>query len=450
MRIFFKIMAVIILLLLIFLVGIFKFRQHQANQILIPKNTTAIIKVNMDEIYKSLAFNMIAHPGFYFNSFKKDSTSTADKLESGLNIPASIYFYTVKGQASTTLFTRFNIDDPAAFESFLKNTLRLTVSKKQNGTNYAKNGPGNVVLYFNSKDVAMAVSGKAANFGQILTDILLQKNFEPVSSSYNFKTITNDKEHISFIEAGNSGNINFKNGELLFSYVRNQTVNTTLKSGISHSVPNGESIAYLWYNGSLSEQNTRKFQYKNLKIQHDSINKYFDDYLDFEWTKSMSKTDSVITYEYNDDFEKVEKISLQKNSLPLFALQLDLKSVGLKNYLSKIGLIDPDSSTINRNIFPVYKVYTAETDKSLTFSTQKNFKINAKTIKSDDFFYLNINFYKLNEALKTPLIAGYTKALKRLEIKGNVMESKRLKFNGKMELIKPEINSLYQIIKSIY
>lgn len=448
MKKFLKITAVIILLLPIFFVGIFKFRQHQADQIHIPKNTTALIKVSIDEIYKSLALNMIAHPGFYFKSFKKDSTSKTDKLESGLTIPASIYFYTIKGQASTTLFTRFNIDDLSEFEAFLKNTLQLTVSKKQNGITYAKNRLGNVALYFNSKNVAMAVSGKAANFGQILTDILKQKNFEPLAGSDNYKTITNDKEHISFIEGENGGNINFKNGELLFSYIRNQPVNTKFKTGIIHRIPNENSIVYLWYNGSLSEHNTKSFQYKNLKIQPDTINKYFDDRLDFEWTKSITKTDSVITYEYNDDFEKVEKISLQENSLPLFSLQLDLKSMGLKNYLSKIGLINPDSGTVNKSIFPLYKVYATETDKNLTFSTQRNLKSNTKKIKSDDFFYLSVNFLKLNAALKTPLIAGYTKALKGLEIKGNMIEGKSLKFNGKMKLVNPEINSMYQIIRS--
>jgi hypothetical protein len=68
MKKFLKITAAIVILLLIFFVGMFKYRRYVAEQTLIPKNATSLIKINVDELYKTLASNMLGNPGYYFKS----------------------------------------------------------------------------------------------------------------------------------------------------------------------------------------------------------------------------------------------------------------------------------------------------------------------------------------------------------------------------------------------
>ena len=68
MKKFLKITAAIVILLLIFFAGVLKYRRYQAGQTLIPKNATGIIKINVDELYQTVALNILGNPGYYLKS----------------------------------------------------------------------------------------------------------------------------------------------------------------------------------------------------------------------------------------------------------------------------------------------------------------------------------------------------------------------------------------------
>ena len=149
MRKSFKITAAILVSLLIFFVAVFKYRQYQANQISIPGNAAAVLKVNVDEVLKTMAANMISNPGFYLKSNDNQKTSIKkNKLASGLQIPASIYFYAIQNQPATAVFTRFDLKSYPNFETFLTATLRLKISRRQQGINFATSSLGNVVICY--------------------------------------------------------------------------------------------------------------------------------------------------------------------------------------------------------------------------------------------------------------------------------------------------------------
>lgn len=447
MKKFLKITAVILISLLVFFVGTFKYRQYKANQISIPKNTTSLIKIGVDEIYKSLAANMIANPQFYFKyNLRKDTKSNFDAFEHGLKIPASIYFYNITNTPITTFFSRFEIKEIKEFENFLKNTLHLQIFKKIEGVNLAKSKFGNFVIAYNSNSAAIALAIQTENYEPILLNLLKQKDFVKINNS-RFKELLKRKEHLAFNNKENNGWINFNNGIINFS---NDflTKDIILLRSVKHRKLSENTIMSFWLSGNFKPLRNKVYKYKNFSLNRDSLLKYYNGNVDFEWTNSIQQTDSIITYEYNDNFEKVEKVSLQNRNIPLFFANIETKTNGFKNYLAKQDLVNLDSNTINRNVFPLYKVFVNDNIEYLNFSTQKAKAINANKVSSEDFFYLNVDFIKLTKQLEMPVITNYFKVLKRFEIKGKTTNKGKANLKGKLQLKDENINSLYQILKS--
>ncbi|WP_231427634.1 MULTISPECIES: DUF4836 family protein [Pedobacter] len=448
MKKFLKITAVLILSLLIFFVGTFKYRQYKANQISIPKNATSLIKISIDEIYKSLAKNMIANPGYYFKSdLKKDTTSKLKDFDHGLSISAAIYLYSIDNQPNTALFTKLEIDDVKKFENFLKNVLQFNIVKQKDGINLAKSKLGNVALLYNKDYAAVAISGMAANFNSTLNDILDQKNNTSISDSQ-FSNLTKSTQHIAFSNCSNEAYINFESGTVKFDYTFLSKAIIPSKKPSHKKFDNASTISF-WMNADLKALHSNPLKIKNTQLHQDSVLKYYRGYLDFEWLNTLNQTDSIITYEYNDDFEKVEKVTLQKINIPNITVGIDADAKGLQNYLDQKDVINLNSGTINKSFFPLYKVYVSKMNKQFLLSTGKNPKTKSAMIQSDDFLGLNINFLKLRREANFPLITRYFQNLQKLEIKGKAISNRKVNITGDLSFKNDKINSLYQILKML-
>jgi len=448
MKKFLKITAAIVILLLIFFAGVLKYRRYQAGQTLIPKSATGIIKINVDELYQTIALNMLGNPGYYFKSdVKKDNAIKTDKLATGLAIPARIYLYNLNGQPAGTIFSRLEVKNSEDFENFVKNVLHLQVIKNAKGITTAKSRLGNLVLCYNNKAVAVVITTQIKDFESVLIDILNQKNVVKANESP-FKVALDQKQHVVFANGENNGWIDFKSGSINFSnvFLANNILPSTKPA---HHQSSKNSTISFWINANLKPNKDKIYKFRNYTIEQDSLIKYYNGNLDFEWTNSITQTDSVITYEYNDDFEKVEKVSLQKRNIPSISANVASKGNGLKNYLAKQGLINLNSNTVNKNAFPLYKVFVNSNQENLNFSTVKKQNIPTSKVESTDFLYLNVDLIKLGKQLEIPFFTNYFKTLKRLEIKGKLMEGKKVKVDGKLELKDENINSLYQILKSL-
>lgn len=447
MKKFLKITAAIIFSLLIFFVGIFKYRQFRANRILISKNAVTVIKISVDEIYKSLAANLIANPGFYFKSdLKKEPFSKTDRFENGLKIPASIYFYTIDKAPETTIFSRLEIKNFDEFEGFLQNTLHLQISKRNGNLRIAKSKLGNIVICYNDENAALALATQIEDYEPILLDILNQKKFIKLSNS-NFSKLLEQKEHLAFSNKENNGWVSFNNGAINLS--NEFSANNLIPTKGKHQKLNEKATISFWLNANLKSTENKIYKYKNISLEQDSLLKYFNGNIDFEWINSFQKNDSVITYEYNDDFEKVEKISVQKKLVPNFIINVNTKTNGLKKYLAKQGLVNLDSNVIDKNIFPLYYVFVNESPKNLSLSTQKAISVNNENVLANDFVYLDVDFQKLSKQINEPIVTKYFKLLDRLKIKGKVLTGGKANLNADLELKNKDINSLYQLLKSL-
>jgi hypothetical protein len=445
MKKFLKITAAIVILLLIFFVGMFKYRRYVAEQTLIPKNATSLIKINVDELYKTLASNMLGNPSYYFKSdFKKDTSNKPDKFNNGLKIPASLYFYTIE-RKSGIYFSRFEVKNVNDFENALRNLMHLEITKKTEGTNIAKSKLGNVVIYYNSKSAAISLSVNVENVDKELMDILNQKNFVKAIDS-KFKYASKSVQHIAFETALHQGSFDFDNGVVNFNdlVIADQIIPTnTHNRGYNKS-----AIASLWLNADFKNVTHRAFKTKNFSIDPDSILKYYKGSVDFDWSSTIQQTDSIVTYDYNDDFEKVAKVSLQKRDVPQFSIAINADASGLKNYLAKQKIINLDSNQVNKSAFPLYQVFVESDQQNLYLGTKKQMSFKNESVPSPDFFYFFVNFEKLQNKSAIGQLSTYLTPYKTLNISGKLVEHK-MQFDGKLELVNKDINSLYQILKGL-
>lgn len=449
MKKFFKITAAILVLLLIFFVGTFKYRQFNANRVLIPANASSLIKINTDEIYKSIGLNMIANLGYYLKSGEKKSSSGVDtkKFDSGLDIPASLYFYTIAGKSKDLLFTRFSIKDSTAFKNFITKTLSLNPVKNIGKRVYFTMSKDNrLTIFYNKTSAALSFSLRTEDSEQALLDILNEKNFINVNES-NFSDVNKYNDHILlFTDQENIAKLNFNTGSINVNYEFTTKVLIPAEKPTSR-VFSPESTMSLWLNAKLEKTENKLLKLKDFSLERDSILKYYHGYLDAEWTNSTQQVDSVITYDYNDDFEKVEKISLQKHSVPNLSVNVAAHASGLKHYLQQQNFIIADGNVVNKAVFPLYKLFVSNEKENLVFSTQKNQKLNFKSEQTSDFFHLNVNFTKLNQQISLPFITNQAKSLKTLEVKGKSIGNNKVRIEGEFKFNNTDINALYQLLK---
>jgi len=446
MKKFLKIIAAIILSLLIFLVSVLKYRQYQANQLLIPKNANVLIKISVDEIYKSVLMNMIKNPAYYFKQNKTGiKYPETNRFKHGLKIPASIYFYTITNQPKTALFSRFVIKDFVAFEKFVKQTLKLDIKGKQKEAYFAQNKTGNLAICYNKKIVSITISGNQKNFQQILLNLLEDENLQQLND-HPFSAIGSMNDHISIISTNNTTSVNFLAGKIEFS---NMAVNSQFSPAKkpSHRSFKKESTVSFWLDASWKAQSPLNITHSNVVLNKDSLIKYYNGYLDFEWAGTTLQADSVISYEYNDDFEKVAKTSIQNKKVPDANFYIKTKGHQLYQYLANQHAINQIDTTLNKSFFPLYKIYATKNSQALILSSSKKNKNDSTFINTDDFLGLNINVLKMQREVEIPLFASYFKPLKHLEVRGKFIKPNKVNVTGTLEFVNRDINAIYQIIK---
>ena len=114
--------AIVISVLLLIFKGFLMYRNYASYSNVIHKDAVNIVKIHVDGIVTSIAYNAIKNPNYYSKIPEKDKDTTEDKDSrgKGFGIPASIFLYTIKGKSASTIFTSFKISDANDFKDYLK------------------------------------------------------------------------------------------------------------------------------------------------------------------------------------------------------------------------------------------------------------------------------------------------------------------------------------------
>jgi len=445
MKKFLKITAAIVLLLLICYFGFFKYRQIQANNVSIPVSTNALLKINVDELYKTIAISYIKHPKQYSGTDKKGIKEKVDDLNTGLKIPANIYLYALKGKAKTTFFSTFEIADNLVFNRFIQKKSVLPLIKKDG--NFFQSKDSTFCILFNKTTVAFAYTPQKEQVKTTLVEILNRKNMIKVGES-RFNQLINLSDHILFQNTGNFSKINFTDGKISFS---NEFINQMIVPAAKpqHRVLNPESTVSMWLNAKFKSDLLKKNQTGTPSLlSKDSFFRFYKDYVDFEWTNTITQVDTVVGYEYNDDFERVEKKILQDRKIPSISMNLTANDREVSDYLNSLGVLDQSTGKISSSIIPLYQVYFKGNSGNIQLSTVQSAKPDLKRTSSDDFFYFKVDFKKLIKQASMPLIADKLGAFSQLEIKAKSIGKDKIKLESELLFLNEDANALIQLLKA--
>ncbi|WP_443938392.1 hypothetical protein [Pedobacter sp. MW01-1-1] len=429
----FRILAASILLLLICCIGYFGYRRYQANKVLVPSSVVSVLKINTFALAKTISISAVKHPKEYDNELEKQ----IENLGNGLEISGDIFMYALKNASQSALFTTFDIKDSVRFLHFIKTQKVFPLEKE--GSNFYQSADSTFAILFNEKTVALAYSAKKEKLEPTLKSLLAKKNLVKLAETA-FKDILYVDDHISYQNKTQHLKINFEDGKALLCAELTDTKLEPVQQP-KHRKLNPNNIINFWINARIKPSaGSNKNKAANLQSLYSS-------YLDFEVITSGHKIDTIVTYDYDANFNQIEKRTFQKSDGYTLSLRLDKDAKNLKDYFKKIGAYNHATDKITYPLLPDFEFYLTGDKYVSQLSTEKDYVFNQEKIPSNDFFFLQIDFLKFNKLPFMQSVSNF-KIYKKLEVKGYAVDAKKIKIDAELTFLNEEKNALINLFQN--
>ncbi len=336
----------------------------------IPKTATEVVHINVRQIEQHLLFDALKNPLKYIDlkGRKKDKVS----LRRTISIPRNMLFFTNTSTLKSAWFSSFiSLKKRDAFERYLLQEGFQEIKNNELGLF----GKGRLVIGILHEKMMIAFK-KRQNESVVdaLQDLFQETNFYQKDDGL-LKLISNSESDLSYVNtADNFLEGNFKND--LFEIKGN--VIFELFNDISFREPSENTVGFIAAQINNEHPFFKSFVTEDVKRKFDDVTKLSLDSIVNKWNgnlvlnlKSVDKRiDTIVTYEYDDDFNKLEKKSIQELSVPDVRFELGDKD-SLYSYFSHSNAIKTvDGDTLFTSI-PLYKMFARNQDDGLHIFTQK-------------------------------------------------------------------------------
>ena len=407
---FFIVFAIVLVVLYLW-----RYKQSQVFENRVPASASKVVNVNLRQIENHLLFDFLANPITYLkprkrkDSLKKPRTS----LTKGISIPQNVLFYTnseeFKNNWFSSIITINNLEKLSRFlvkEKFAQRT-------EGNFVFYTK---ANVVLAIKDEQLIMGLkSDKKATIFQLLISLFDVKDYLPEDDTI-LKPLINSESDVSFSSGDDWLEANFNKGV----FELQGKLSSDLFVTNANQTPNANGIVSL--SGKINRHNSTFKQFLAVKkekfneITHLSLDSIVDKWngkLNMNIASVEQKTDTIVSYEYDDDFNKVEIKSTQEKKIPSLGLTLGQeKSSSLSDYFySKNAIQIIENDTVFTAI-PIYKFLATDVEENFELYVTKKEKQSASMVTNSKLnFYFNAEKY-MESPLDIPLNKDQKKLLK--------------------------------------
>lgn len=425
-----------ILLLLLVVYGYFSWRKYNAFKDAVHADAALIIKIDADQLYFKLAMDYLGNPSYYNEQAKKST-------ESGLNIPAQVFIYTVKSKSAQAYFCTLPVADLQALKIFLRKKMGITAFRDMGRYVSGTSADGRLTVAYNAHTFTAGYALNKENVADIIVDLLERKNLLSDQDPRMTRLKALDQD-LAYIAGAHTGTGEFRDGSLHIEGDFNLK-GTTIKEGIlRHRVFDSNAVVKMW----LSAQPALNTGHKEIRIKDhvvnpDSLLKYCNGYFDLELGNPVSQTDTVVTYEYDDDFEKEAVLAPRVVKVPGINSVVAGNAAGLLSYLKKADLVQ--GLTLNKDVFPLYKVYFHTDRSSMVLGTAKSQLASALKELTPYFFYLEADLVRLKAQGLIPLFGHYTGQATRLLVKAKRKGDDKNHFTIDLYFKRKDINALGQL-----
>lgn len=293
-----KVIASLILLLAVTAYFVLFYKDKKLR--FIPENADAVVLIDVKNLTRQYIFSLISHPSQWGSKTK--GKSSVSLRESGIIIPDFLQIFHLKGTGVSDWYSVLELKDSQKFIAFLK---------QQKFTDKGKN-------VFQKDRVFLSIEGEKCIVGtsnsgfEAINNQIFQDSPKNILSADQF--IQNTTGSVSFLSVQKIQNfsIELKDDEI---EIKNNS-NLQFLNTIASKIQKGNQFLEL----ELDKENIRNFTR--------FFNKNIADSSQFTSLKAASNleqvNDTIISYEYDDNFNEVEKKSFQKITQPNYII--DIKS----------------------------------------------------------------------------------------------------------------------------
>lgn len=369
-------------------VGFFRYNSTVIYAGKVPVSAETVIHINLREIEYNILTSFLEHPLSQVD-FKKSSTvkekqrSLLDQIE----VPSSVFLYTNQQEFKGFLISN-KVSVKNDFVEVLKETGfkeekigKTTIYRKQQITCVINNNKVQVLFKVDKSAKVSNELIKALDKGSYFSDDAeifsnIKKHKIPIAFSTSkggfFKVLV-DEGQLSVEGKLNENNDIFLPFKVGFEADAIATISGKL---------NTKKLAKI-----LPENASEKFR-KLTTLSLDSIAAKWNGAMGFNLSSFVEKSDTIVTYEYDDDFNKVEKKEIQNIITP--NVTFNLGGEGLCEYLYEKEVIKQVDDNEVLTLMPLFTTYSFCKENELQFTSQKQPILN-EFKKLDDKFYFSFN-----------------------------------------------------------
>lgn len=433
-----------ILLLLFVFWGFLKYQDHASYKNVVHQDAELIIRIDRNQLIRKIGLNALTNPGYYFRADEDDSLDIEEEesLGNGFDTKANIFIYSLK-EAPLTFYSTFEVTDTAALKAFLKNKLSIAEFVDNTAYTYGHAFGGKLLAAYNNSSLVVVYSFDKTHSQRAIEDIISKKRFlKP-----NHPLLDGLKEYdddVVLMSDGHVGRLSFDNGKIVLA--------AALQMQDYFKIPDQPVVAgwdtrsafQLSLSGDISPVIGRDYMVNEINIPLDSILYHYHGYLDFAISGSTVQSDTIITYEYNDDFEKIETKSLREKEVPGVKLRLKGDAAEIRRLLERENVIHNDR--LNSSLFPLLNLTFSEINAGTIQISNLDADNIADVADSESFVSLFTDLRKLKEESAVPIPERYLEDIDRLEINASKSDEK-IAVKGEVLLTNSQINALVQLLE---
>lgn len=398
------------------IIALYLFRKNKALDQYVPANSQAVVSIALDDL-------LLDNMGQFFKQ-RKDSIVPASGLldienwwKAGIHIPAQIHFFTMKDNP-LTFFTIQKIEKPKKWDAFLKEHGIDSVQVMEHAgqrLSFARLSSGVNVLYDDRYLLLRLTASKQDEDNEMQT-IWDEMNSWVYVRDFNFPPAENSKAHIAYRHTDGTFQLfaDVSKGDVALSGNWHLTTDAPAISKMRKRETN-DSFISLWSSLPLTEI---PFITRLLSILSDVepniLLNNASDYVDvLVGSGTTIQQDTIITYDYDEDFNSVEKKEIQEISVPIIE----------SAWKGNAQLV----TALPEKLF--YRFYKHVTDSLVLLSTKEDVEFTPLFITASGPFQLQVDFRNLPLSWNNMLRPLQEKAF-QIAIETSVVDKNTLGISG--------------------
>ena len=317
MKRFFRVAAWLVgLILVLVLIGqlYLMVRQSNAGKQLVHPDSKSILRVNVDKLLLEMGKNALLNRREYQRT---DSAERIPLWRAGVSIPANVYFFLTPADSSV-FYTLLTLKDKERFWRYIRHYMDGEIVELDNGLWGLDDGVGRFSFVGNDSHILMSF---AVNKRDRITDMaaLLSSTDWIAVQSLDMAPLSDSKAELSYYNLSNENfwQADFSNGEVEIAG-RMVSDGWLLSDNPEARSMDSDNVLNVWLHADIRPA---LLQHREFFAQHavdiDSIQPFIGNYWELQWKpNTIIQQDTVISYEYDDNFEMTELETVRDTPVP--------------------------------------------------------------------------------------------------------------------------------------